>query len=326
MTSRRELLKAGAAAGAMASGLTRAFAAAPMPSTAVDFDVPRGSCDCHVHVVPDMAQFPMAEDRVYTPPTATAKELLGLQEFLHLDRVVIVTPSFYGSDNRATLAGMRELGSQRARGIAVIDEKTSDAALDDLQKAGIRGVRVNLETAGEFDPAVSARKLQMAVDRVKDRGWHVQVYARLSVVAALADQLANQPVPLVFDHFGGARAELGPEQPGFAALLGLVKSGKAYVKISGSYRASNKAPDYPDVAPLAKALIAANPERLVWGSDWPHTNSAKVPGRSAHDVAPALPIDDGRVLDLLPTWTADAQIRRQILVVNPARLYGFAPA
>ncbi len=310
MVTRRDLLKAGAAAGAVASGLTRAFAAAPMPSTAVDFDVPRGACDCHVHVFPDPAQFPFTPNRVYTPPPASAKELLGLQEFLHLDRVVIVTPSVYGTDNSATLAGMRELGPERARGIAVIDDKTSAAALDDMQKAGIRGVRVNLETAGEFDPAASAKKLLAAVDRVKDRGWHVQVYTRLSIIAALSDQLGAQPVPLVFDHFGGARAELGPEQPGFSALIALVKSDKAYVT---------------DVAPLAKALIAANAERIVWGTDWPHPDAARVPGRKPEDIAPALPIDDGRVMNLLPTWTADADTRRKILVENPARLYGFAP-
>lgn len=327
MVTRRDLLKAGAAAGAVASGLTRAFAAMPMPTTAVDFDVPRGACDCHVHVFPDPTEFPFSPSRGYTPPTATPKELLGLQEFLHLDRVVIVTPSVYATDNRATLAGMRELGPQRARGIAVIDDKTPAEALDAMQKAGVRGVRINLEQAGVFDPAAAAKQLQAAVSRVKDLGWHVQMYTRLAVLGALADQLANQPVPLVFDHFGGARAELGPQQPGFDTLLALVRSGKAYVKISGSYRASDKAPDYPDVAPLAKALIAANAERIVWGSDWPHPDAARVPGRNPiTDIAPPLPIDDGRVLNLLPTWTADAATRHKILVENPARLYGFAPA
>jgi predicted TIM-barrel fold metal-dependent hydrolase len=327
MVTRRDLLKAGVAAGAVASGAARAFAAMPKPTTPVDFDVPRGACDCHVHVFPDPAEFPFSPSRGYTPPTATPKELLGLQEFLHLDRVVIVTPSVYATDNRATLAGMRELGPQRARAIAVIDEKTSAEALDEMQKAGVRGVRINLEQAGVFDPAAAGKQLQATVSRVKDLGWHVQMYTRLAVLGALADQLANQPVPLVFDHFGGARAELGPQQPGFDVLLGLVRSGKAYVKISGSYRASDKPPDYPDVAPLAKALIAANAERIVWGSDWPHPDAARVPGRNPiTDIAPPLPIDDGRVLNLLPTWTADAATRHKILVENPARLYGFAPA
>ena len=111
-----------------------------------------------------------------------------------------------------------------------------------------------------------------------------------------------------------------------SALVALVQSGKAYVKISGAYRASTKAPDYADVAPLAKALIAANPERIVWGSDWPHPDSSKVPGRTPQDIAPPMPVDDGRVMNLLPIWTADAGARRKILVENPARLYGFAPA
>jgi predicted TIM-barrel fold metal-dependent hydrolase len=327
MVTRRDLLKAGAAAGVVTSRVGRAFADMPAPTTAVDFDVPPGSCDCHVHVFPDPAEFPFSAGRGYTPPTASPKELLRLQEFLHLDRVVIVTPSVYATDNRATLAGMRELGPQRARGIAVIDDKTSTETLDEMQKAGVRGVRINLEQAGVFDPAAASKKLEATVSRVKDRGWHVQMYTRLAVLAALADQLANQPVPLVFDHFGGARAELGTQQPGFDTLVALVRSGKAYVKISGSYRASDKAPDYPDVAPLAKALIAANAERIVWGSDWPHPDAAKAAGRDPiKDIAPPLPIDDGRVLNLLPTWTADAATRRKILVENPARLYGFAPA
>ena len=127
----------------------------------------------------------------------------------------------------------------------------------------------------------------------------------------------------MFDHFAGAEAALGSQQPGFDAVLRLVGNGKAYVKISGAYRASHAAPDYPDVAPLARALIAANPERLVWGSDWPHPDSSKVAGRKPTDIAPALPIDDGRVLNLLAEWAPDAATRKAILVDNPKRLYGF---
>jgi predicted TIM-barrel fold metal-dependent hydrolase len=320
MMGRGEILKA---AGAAAAGLAPAFAAAPVPKTRVDFEVPPGACDCHVHVIPDPTLFPFTPNRVYTPPVATASELLALQEFLYLDRVVIVTPSIYGSDNRATLAGMRELGPQRARGVAVIDDQTSDAALDEMGRAGIRGVRVNLETAGEFDPAASARKLEAAVKRVKDRGWHVQVYTRLSVVEALADQLAATPAPLVIDHFGGAHAALGTAQPGFDGLLVLVQTGKAYVKISASYRSSDQAPDYPDVTPLARALIAANVERVLWGTDWPHPDAARVPGRKPEDISPPLAIDDGRVMNLLPVWAPDPATRQKILVENPARLYGF---
>lgn len=329
MLSRREGLKLGAigAAAGLGAGLggaqaRAADAGAPTVKTPVNFQVPAGACDCHVHVFPDPAKFPFWSGRAYSPPVATADELLTLQHALHMDHVVIVTPSVYGTDNSATLDGMRQLGPQRARGVAVIDSKTSRDELDAMDRAGIRGIRVNLETAGIVDPAASASRLAAAVQQIQGRPWHLQIYARLSVIAALKDQLGAVTVPIVFDHFAGADAALGPHQPGFDDVLGMVKSGKAYVKISGAYRASTKAPDYPDVAPLARALIATNPERLVWGSDWPHPDSATVPGRKPTDLAPAQPIDDGRVLNLLAEWAPDAAVRKVILVDNPKRLYG----
>jgi predicted TIM-barrel fold metal-dependent hydrolase len=143
------------------------------------------------------------------------------------------------------------------------------------------------------------------------------------VIESLKDQIAAAPMPVVFDHFGGAQAALGLEQPGFSTLLNLVRTGKAYVKISGAYRASTKAPDYADVAPFAKALIAANPQRILWGSDWPHPNSSQVPGHKFTDIAPLQQIDDGRLLNQLPVWTPEAAVRKTILVENPAKLYGF---
>jgi predicted TIM-barrel fold metal-dependent hydrolase len=318
MMTRREVLGGAAAAGLAAAGMTAAAA-----ETAVAIEVPPGACDCHVHVIGDQQRFPMAPDRVYTPPAASLDDLLALQRRLQFDRVVIVQPSFYGVDNAAILDGLRQLGPLRAHGIAVIDDKTSPAALDDMVRAGIRGIRLNLETAGEIDPAASGRKLQAAIRQIAGRGWHVQIYTRLPVIAALAAELAAVPVPLVIDHFGGAQAALGPQQPGFDALLALVRSGKAYVKISGAYRVSRLGPDYADAAPLARALIAANPERIVWGTDWPHTDSARAPGRPATDVSPFQPIDDGRLLNQLPSWAPEPAVRRQILVDNPARLYGF---
>ena len=131
------------------------------------------------------------------------------------------------------------------------------------------------------------------------------------------------PMPVVFDHFGGARASLGTSQPGFDTMVDLVHSGKAYVKISGAYRSSDKAPDYPDVASLAKTLIAANAERIVWGSDWPHPAGGALPGHTASDIAPLSQIDDGLLLNQLAVWAPDAAVRKKILVDNPSRLYGF---
>ncbi len=139
----------------------------------------------------------------------------------------------------------------------------------------------------------------------------------------MADAVMAAPVPIVFDHFGGTQAALGVGQPGFDTLLKLVQAGKAYVKISAPYRSSTMAPDYPDIAPLAKALIAANPERMLWATDWPHP--AQIPGRRKFDeITPLFQIDDGRVFNLLPAWAPEAwRTRKTILVDNPAKLYGF---
>jgi predicted TIM-barrel fold metal-dependent hydrolase len=210
-----------------------------------------------------------------------------------------------------------------ARGVAVIDDKTPESDLDAMQKDGFRGIRLNLATGGVNDPAVGRPRFSTAVERVKARGWHVQLFTSLTMISAIKDLVAASPVPVVFDHFGGAEAALGVDQPGFADLLELVKSGKAYVKISGAYRASKLAPDYPNAAPLAKALIAANAERIVWGTDWPHPDSVTPPGRQVTDVTPLFQIDDGRLLNQLPVWAPDAAVRKKILVDNPARLYGF---
>jgi predicted TIM-barrel fold metal-dependent hydrolase len=293
-----------------------------MPRTPVGFAVPEGACDGHVHVFGTAAQFRFADRRSYTPPPASADELAALLAALHLSRVVIVQPSVYGTDNSCTLDGMRRLGPARARGVAVIGENTSDGELDAMHGAGIRGIRVNLETAGESDPDLARRLLADAAARVAGRGWHVQVYTRLAVIAALRDEVMHLPLPVVFDHFGGAQAAGGIGQPGFAALLDLVHAGRAYVKISAAYRSSNEAPAYADVAPLARALIDANPERIVWGSDWPHPHAA-APGAELSEPTPFYDIDDGLALNQLADWAQDAAIRRKILVENPARLYDF---
>lgn len=323
MLTRRDLLTRAGIAGAafLAARPGDVFASASQPTTPVNFDVPKGACDCHTHIFGDPRQFPWAAGRVYTPEPASIAEMRSLHQALHTDRVVIVNPSVYGTDNSCTLDAIRQLGPG-ARGIAVIDEKTSDASLDEMHQGGIRGLRVNLETAGETDPSLSRRKLEAAVERIRGRrDWHVEVYARLSVIEAVKDQVMASPAPISFDHFGGAQAALGVGQPGFAVLLGLVSSGKAYVKVSAPYRSSKLTPGYADVAPLAKALIAANPRRIIWGTDWPHP--AQVAGRKPEEVTPLYQIDDGRDLNLVALWAPDPAQRKQILVDNPAKLYGF---
>ncbi|MCP3442761.1 amidohydrolase family protein [Bradyrhizobium sp. CCGUVB14] len=298
------------------------YARAAQPATPINFDVPAHACDCHTHIHGDVATFPFFTGRVYTPGPASPEEMAALHKALHIERVVIVTPSVYGTDNSSSLFGMKARGAT-ARGVAVIDDKTTEAELDAMHAAGFRGIRINLATDGVNNPDVGRARFTAAVGRMTARGWHVQLYTTPSMISAIRDLVLASPVPAVFDHFGGLEASLGLEQPGFADLVALVKSGKAYVKISGAYRSSNLAPDYQDMLPYARALIAANPDRIVWGTDWPHPDSAQIDGRKATDIAPFHAIDDGRLLNQLPLWARDADVRRKILVDNPARLYGF---
>lgn len=316
MLTRREVLDRVIATGAIMRTRT-GFAKAAQPATPVDFKVPAGACDCHTHIHGEPGKFPFFPRRVYTPEMALPEEMAALHKALHIQRVVIVTPSVYGTDNSATLYGMKARGAD-ARGVAVIDDKTPESELDAMGQAGVRGVRLNLATAGVSDSSIGRQRLQTAAERMKSRNWHVQVFTNLAMISAIKDLVAASPVPVVFDHFGGAKAELGPQQPGFADLVGLVRSGKAYVKLSIS---GGPRQDYADFVPLAMALIAANPERILWGTNWPHPNSGS--GRKPDELRPLFQVDDGLVLNQLPVWAPDPGIRKMILVDNPARLYAF---
>jgi predicted TIM-barrel fold metal-dependent hydrolase len=323
MISRRGILKglAVASAAALLRPANSAPAIASQPATPVNFDVPANACDCHTHIF-DPAHFPFAASRTYTPEPASVRELLSMHRALHLDRVVIVQPSVYGTDNSCMLDALKQIGAG-ARGVAVIDDATTDADLDAMQSAGVRGVRINFQTTAQVNPDDARRRFAAMLERAQGRNWIVQIYARLDVIEAIKDQVMAAPVPVVFDHLGGAQASLGLTQPGFSTLLSLLSAGKAYVKISGEYRSSTEAPDYADAAPLAKAMMATNPSRILWGSDWPHPDSAAKPGRAASDLAPLFQIDDGRLFNLFAAWAPDAALRKMILVENPAKLYGF---
>jgi predicted TIM-barrel fold metal-dependent hydrolase len=309
---------------------TDKMAGARMVSTAIlgvthtppNFDVPRNACDCHVHVFGPHARFPLWPGRSYTPGEASIEQLEALHRHLDIQRVVVVHPSPYGADNAVTINALRALGG-KARGVAVIDETTSDSALVEMHQAGVRGVRVNLESAGESDPAVARRALEWAGQRVRPFGWHVQTFTTLPVIAAVYDTIKALPVTLVIDHFGRPDAALGPDQPGLEKIYALLRSGKVYVKISGAYRIS-KAPDYADAAAVAQAMIAANPDRIVWGSDWPHPSGGK--GRAVRDlvnVEAFRPEDEGAALNRMKGWCANKAELEKILVTNPARLYDF---
>lgn len=286
--------------------------------TALSFAMPAGACDCHTHIFGPDDKFPLSPERLYTPGPASIKNLNALHKAIHVERVVVVHPSPYGTDNAVTVDAVRKMGA-RARGVAVIDETTTETMLDDMHEAGMRGVRVNIESHGAIDSAVAGELFQRAAERVARLGWHVQTYTNIGVLAPLADTILKLPVPLVVDHFGRPKAELGVGQPGFAELLTLVKSGKVYVKISAPYRISQM-PGYPDALAIARALIEANADRIVWGTDWPHPGG---PRRDPKAVEPFRAEDNGAVLNRLKSWTRNETELRKILVDNPARLYQF---
>ena len=326
MLSRRDVLlnMSIAGVGTLIRGGDALFAAPPShPSTPINFPVPAHACDSHTHVFGDPARYPYITPRGYTPEQTSIAETVAVHKALHMERIVFVQPSVYGTDNSCMLNAMREIGSV-TRGIAVVNDKTPESEMDRMYGAGVRGIRANVEDSGLFDADLCWPVIQTAMNRIKNRpGWHVQIHTRPSVIEGLKDRLMTAPVPIVIDHFGEAKAALGVEQPGFPTLLTLVQKGKVYVKLSAPYHLSSKEPDFSDVAPLAKALIAANPHQVLWGSDWPHSTNIQGPGRTFRDISPFRQIDDGISLNQLGIWAPTATLRKLILVDNPAKLFGF---
>ncbi len=323
MLSRRKVIVSGLLAGA--TGMFRhggAHAAAAQPRTKVSFAVPPGATDCATHIYNDPKRHPFWEGRTYTPEPATVPELKQVMRALGADRVVVVQASTYGTDNSCVIDSIRELGPG-ARGVAVIDDKTTEASLDDMHRGGIRGIRLSLGNQGATDPAAAKQRLKTASDRMKNRkGWSALISGSPATWEALRVELEAFAVPIVIDHFGEPQVAGGVGQPGFAAVLSLVKSGKAYVKLSNADTLTRQ-PDMADVTPYAKALIAANPQRVVWGTAWPHPSAGGVPGRKPTDLALHRQTDDGQVMNMLPVWAPDAALRKMILVDNAGRLYGF---
>lgn len=284
-----------------------------------DVAIPPGACDCHVHLFGPPETFPFAPDRVYTPGSADETALLALHERLGISRVVLVQPSPYGTDNSRLLAGLAELGP-RGRAVAVVDPNASEGLLKRLSQAGVRGLRLNVDTQGVVDPEAVWASLREEAGRCARLGWHVQILTRLSVISALEHRLATLPAPLVVDHFGRPDLGQGVDQPGFAALLRLVRAGHAWVKLSSIGRLCGAQQDR--IAPFVRALIETRADRLVWGSDWPHTGGGRG-GRPVGEIEPFAKVDDAASLAALARAIGDAGTLRRILVDNPARLYGF---
>lgn len=270
------------------------------------FAVPADACDCHAHVIGPLTLFPLQLERSYTPPEAPLTAYRHMLSTLGLQRGVLVQPSIFGTDNSCMLQALAR-HRNTLRGIAAVDPTIDDTSLDSLARDGIKGVRLNML----FKGGVPVDHLETLARRIERLQWHLELLIDIRTLPALAPRLARLPVDIVIDHLGHMPASEGVRHAGFKALLSLVRSGRCWVKLSGAYRVSTSGAPFHDTLPLAQALVEADPTRLVWGSDWPHTAIA------GHMV------NDGDLLDLLALWVPEPRLRRLILVENPARLYGF---
>ncbi|APW40863.1 hypothetical protein RD110_21830 [Rhodoferax koreense] len=287
------------------------------------FPLPPHACDCHVHIFGPRERYPLAEDRTFAPAIASLGDVLAMHDRIGIQRMVIVQASPQGNDNACVIDSLRALRAmgREARAVAVVPEGTEPGLLHELHAVGVRGLRVNLQSYGQTDPVLAAARIRAAAAMAAEMDWHLQTYTTLNVIAGLSDVMKALPVPLVVDHFGLADPTAGLRQTGLGELLALVRSGKVYIKLSAPYRVIEQ-PDGRDLEPIARALIDANPERMLWGTDWPHTGPWPGVPRDRDGAEPFHPIDDGAQLNIFGSWTS-AQEREQILVTNPARLYGF---
>jgi predicted TIM-barrel fold metal-dependent hydrolase len=268
--------------------------------------MPADACDCHHHIYD--GKFPIAPSATLKPGDAKAADYQALQKRIGTTRSVVVQPSTYGTDNSCTLDGMAQLGPA-SRGVAVVDISVADAELKRLHGLGIRGIRFNLVQAG----ATTVDMLEPLSKRVADLGWHVQIHQTGDGIVKLQDVLQKVASPIVFDHMGRIPKDVGVDHPAYTVISRLIDKGRAWVKISGAYMDTKVGPPtYADSTKLAQAFVKLAPQRMVWGSDWPHPTAKD-------DDKP----NDATLVDLLSEWAPDEATRRRILVENPAELYGF---
>jgi 2-pyrone-4,6-dicarboxylate lactonase len=277
--------------------------------------LPRGACDTHAHICGPANRFPYAKERIYTPPDSTLEDYLHLLAVLGVDRAVLVQPSVYGTDNRALLDALKR-GGQGLCGVAVVKPDISAGEIRALNDAGVRGVRFNLvDHAGERN-VVPVDVIRTLAKAIAPFGWHIEFLVNLDEAPRFASEIQRLPVDVVVGHLGYPRGGAGPwsSAASLDAFLRLFEGGRCWVKLTGPYRIS-AAPDlpYPDVAPLAHRLASVNPDRLIWGTDWPHVMNKK-----------PMP-NDGDLTDLIADWLPDAALRERVLVANPAALYRFSP-
>lgn len=271
---------------------------------------PDGAWETHAHVIGGQDAYPWAPDRHFNPPPCTVEEFVAMLDTVGLRYGVLVQVSVHGTENRLLVEALRA-HPDRLRGVAVISPDISDAAVAELVEAGVRGVRL-LDIVGG---GVGLRNLEKLAARCAEVGWHIQLGVKGENYPDLSPRIAALPVQVVIDHMGWCPASLGVDSREFAAVLELARNG-CYVKVSGYFRMSAQGRPYADMIPFGRALVEAAPDRLLWGSDWPHVGLYEEESRP----------DVGELLDLLADFAPSKEIQRRILVDNPARLYGVPDA
>ena len=273
--------------------------------------LPKGSIDTHVHIFE--SHFPLFEGRGYNPPDSTLEDLIHLHQTLGIDRVVFTQPSVYGVDNSAILKGMNVLNEKipnKARGVCAIKTDASENFLQELHGQGIRGVRLNLDNKGGMP--LELKEISKLEDKIKGLGWHLEYLFPGKDIVELEPVLSNASVPISIGHFAYQPATAGINSDGFKTLLKLVKDGNTWIKISGANRVSKTdLPPYDDVLPMARALVEANSDNVMWGTDWPHPNK--------YEVNP----NDGDLVNWFGEWITDDTMRKQIMVTNSELFYDF---
>ena len=279
----------------------------PNPSTP-KFRLPAGSCDSHFHIFGPTEKFPYGPTRVYIPPIAPLEHYHNLMKVLGIDRGVVVQPNAHSFDNAVSLDAIARSGG-RLRGVIKANETFTTDDFKRLHDGGIRGVRFNLITAN--NGIVDIPMFESVIERITPLGWSVTFHCLPTELMATADWLRGLDIPTIIDHFGRVSFADGVGQDGYQCLLGLMESDHMWTKISCAERLTAVGPPYEDAVPFAKALLDIAPERLLWGTDWPHTQRFK-PGQQP---------DDGDLVDLIPLMVPDEAMRQMILVDNPSRLF-----
>ena len=285
--------------------------ASPDPAPrAPSFDMPAGACDTHFHIFPSGHEHRYVPDRSYTPPPLEIADYDRVARALGIQRAVVIQPSVYAEDNTATL-DVAGSDPSRFRAVVSVTQKVTDAELEAFHAAGARGIRVNVVDSGGMTFPTIKDALAFTA-RIADLGWHIEFLAHVETFQDINDVIASSHVPVGFGHLGYTSAKSGLHDPGFQRFLAAFQDGQTWVKLTEPYRISalDRYP-YTDIAEMAGAQIEANPDRLVWGSDWPHVRHKGM-----------MP-NDGSLLEQLADWGCDAPLRRKTLVDNPAVLYGF---